>query len=395
MDKRYQVFVSSTYEDLREERQEVMQALLELDCIPAGMELFPAADDDQWTLIKRVIDDCDYYIVVIGGRYGSIGTSGISYTQMEYEYAILQGKPVIAFLHKDPEALLSGKCEKSPEGKEKLEIFRGLVQRKMCKFWVTPADLGSVVSRSLVKLIKTNPAVGWVKADRLPEESTAEEILRLRKRIEELETQLQQSLVTSPSGTEHLSQGDDLVNLRYSFGAFKTSRFSADVTYSATFETTWNELFSAISPLLVDEASEVVLRKALDGFVESKNLPSLEENEELKEYRLASFSLNDEDFQTVKVQFIALKLMTKSTKKKARSVSDKAAYWMLTPYGESVMLALRAIRRKSEVGPAGLPSAAAAIPAGAAVRATLRLICGYGASGSGKLEDYGSIISSV
>lgn len=40
MDKRFQVFVSSTYEDLQEERREVMQALLELDCIPAGMELF-------------------------------------------------------------------------------------------------------------------------------------------------------------------------------------------------------------------------------------------------------------------------------------------------------------------------------------------------------------------
>ena len=62
--KKYQVFVSSTYEDLKEERKEVMQALLELDCIPSGMELFPAADDDQWTLIKRVINECDYYIVI-------------------------------------------------------------------------------------------------------------------------------------------------------------------------------------------------------------------------------------------------------------------------------------------------------------------------------------------
>ena len=53
MEKKYQVFVSSTYDDLRPERQEVIQALLELDCIPAGMELFPAADDDQWTLIER------------------------------------------------------------------------------------------------------------------------------------------------------------------------------------------------------------------------------------------------------------------------------------------------------------------------------------------------------
>lgn len=72
MDKKYQVFVSSTYIDLVEERQEVMQALLELDCIPIGMELFPAADEEQWSLIKRLIDDCDYYILIVGGRYGSV-----------------------------------------------------------------------------------------------------------------------------------------------------------------------------------------------------------------------------------------------------------------------------------------------------------------------------------
>ena len=47
MNKKYQVFVSSTYKDLTEERQEVIQALLELDCIPVGMEMFPAADDDR------------------------------------------------------------------------------------------------------------------------------------------------------------------------------------------------------------------------------------------------------------------------------------------------------------------------------------------------------------
>ena len=62
MDKRYQVFVSSTYEDLQAERREVMQALLALDCIPTGMELFPAADEESWTLIKRFIAGCDYYL---------------------------------------------------------------------------------------------------------------------------------------------------------------------------------------------------------------------------------------------------------------------------------------------------------------------------------------------
>jgi hypothetical protein len=65
MDKRYQVFVSSTFVDLQNERQKVIHALLEQDCFPSGMELFPAANDDQWTLIKKVINECDYYLVII------------------------------------------------------------------------------------------------------------------------------------------------------------------------------------------------------------------------------------------------------------------------------------------------------------------------------------------
>src|SRR5712691_7499422 len=104
-EKRYQVFVSSTYDDLQEERREVMQALLELDCIPAGMELFPAADETQWSLIKRIIDDCDYYIVIVGGRYGSTNSAGMSDTEMEYRYAMEQGTPSIAFLHREPGVL--------------------------------------------------------------------------------------------------------------------------------------------------------------------------------------------------------------------------------------------------------------------------------------------------
>jgi hypothetical protein len=97
MDKRYQVFVSSTFEDLQEERREAMQALLSLDCIPTGMELFPAADDESWELIKRFIAGCDCYIVVVGGRYGSVGEDRKSYTEMEYDYAVAAGLPVLAF----------------------------------------------------------------------------------------------------------------------------------------------------------------------------------------------------------------------------------------------------------------------------------------------------------
>ncbi|NQU53007.1 MAG: DUF4062 domain-containing protein [Bacteroidetes bacterium] len=131
MEKKYQFFISSTYVDLVEERKEVIQALLELDCIPVGMELFPAANEDQWTLIRELIDTCDYYLLIVGGRYGSLNSAGISYTQMEYEYAIKKGIPVIAFTPSNPEEIPVGKTDKDPEKSEKLKTFLDLVQKKM------------------------------------------------------------------------------------------------------------------------------------------------------------------------------------------------------------------------------------------------------------------------
>src|SRR5271154_5705514 len=103
MDKRYQVFVSSTYADLKEERRTIIQTLIEMDCIPAGMELFPAADEEQFEFIKSIINDCDYYLLIIGGRYGSTTPDGLSYTEKEYDYAIQRGIKVIALIHEKPE----------------------------------------------------------------------------------------------------------------------------------------------------------------------------------------------------------------------------------------------------------------------------------------------------
>lgn len=263
MERKYQVFVSSTYKDLTEERQEVIQALLELDCIPVGMELFPAADDDQWTLIKRLIDDCDYYILIVGGRYGSMNKSGISYTQMEYEYALLSEIPIISFLHKNPENISVGKSEKDSDLIIKLESFKELAQKKMCRYWESPVELGSLVSRSLVKLIKDKPRDGWVKASLIPSEDTTKELLRLKSENEFLEAELVRAKNIAPEGTENLSQGDDNAELNYEFNAkavdWKTT--PTNEYYESDLNATWNELFAVISPLMIDEVSEATLRE--------------------------------------------------------------------------------------------------------------------------------------
>lgn len=70
--RKFSIFISSTYEDLKEERQALVGVALENNFIPVGMEQFHAAPTSQWNVITKMIDECDLYLLVIGGRYGSI-----------------------------------------------------------------------------------------------------------------------------------------------------------------------------------------------------------------------------------------------------------------------------------------------------------------------------------
>jgi hypothetical protein len=347
MDRRYQVFVSSTYEDLREERQEVMHALLELDCMPSGMELFPAANEDQWTLIKKVIAECDYYLVISAGRYGSLGPGGQSYTEMEYRHALELGKPVIAFLHKNPLQLLASAVEQTDAGKERLKTFRTLLQSKMCKYWETPAELGSVVSRSLVRLTKTTPAVGWIRADDATEALAAPEVLRLRKRIEELEGSLQQARTSAPPGTEKLASGEQEYQLDFIFET--TDAKFKSWTWTWSVNVSWDDIFYDVGPLMLSEASDVQLRLALNSTVRDRTEKAREKDKRLKDQTAGSFKISDHDFQTIKIQLRALGLISRSVR--PRSIKDTATYWTLTPYGDQVLTTLRAIPSSDDEAP--------------------------------------------
>ena len=97
MDKKYQVFVSSTYDDLKKEREQVVAAILKMGHIPIGMEMFNASDDEQWRIIEAHIRQSDYYVVVIAHRYGSTTPDGTSYTEKEYDFALKNGVPILGF----------------------------------------------------------------------------------------------------------------------------------------------------------------------------------------------------------------------------------------------------------------------------------------------------------
>lgn len=188
---RYQVFISSTFDDLQQERRAVLDAILKDGHIPAGMELFPALDVNAWEVIKRVIDESDYYLVVVGGMYGSTDREGISYTEREYEYARSKGIPVLAFLSRDPAAIPAEKSELRKGARRKLSSFRRKLQKRhTCGYWLEAHDLRADVPRSLTGQINLHPGVGWIRASDVPDAGDTATALRdLRSALDEVAEQ--------------------------------------------------------------------------------------------------------------------------------------------------------------------------------------------------------------
>jgi hypothetical protein len=333
MDKRYQVFVSSTYIDLKDERQSVLQTLMEMDCIPAGMELFPAADEEQWEFIKKVIDDCDYYLLVIGGRYGSTAEDGLSYTEKEFDYAVSKGIKVIALLHESPETLPRSKSEMSEELFDKLQAFREKVSDgRLVRFWKEPAQLPGEVALSLNKTIKMFPAVGWVRADSSASPELLAEINTLRKRNDALVLQLEehksdQSLIPS----EELADWDSEIELK---GTYKTyARSMHDRTQNNTWSkvVTWRQLFSDLSPFLADKAFD----NDVNNFIAEQF-----SNTDRANINISALLIETQILYTIRIQLLALGLI-------AINNDAPQAQWSLTEYGMQSMLKARVVGKSA------------------------------------------------
>ena len=246
--KRYQVFISSTYSDLKDERSRVMKSIMDLDCIPAGMELFPAIDEEQFEFIKRVIDDCDYYILIVGGKYGSMTESGISYTEMEFDYAMSKRIPVMAFLHNNLNDIPSGKVEMEPATRQKLEQFREKVKKgRLVKFWNTPENLTSEVIISLAQTIKTRPGVGWVRANIQTNTESLRELNELRKEVEALR-EYKNKREDTLGYAFNIADWDEpfALHLEDEYTPIPILNDSLDIEIPDTIEKTWEEWFKLI-----------------------------------------------------------------------------------------------------------------------------------------------------
>jgi hypothetical protein len=329
MNKKYQVFISSTYSDLVEERAEITKSILDLGHIPAGMESFLSADVEQFSYIKKVIDQCDYYVLIIAGRYGSEDVDGIGYTEKEFDYAVSTGKVVLALIHSDLGSLPAKFVDDDAIKKEKLKKFGEKVKTgRLVSFWTSKDDLKAKVIISLSKATSESPGVGWIRGNAAASEDILAEINRLRIENDSLKAdKLNLSKQLKPD-LNNIADFDDKFKFKYNYRDDSGARvrvYEREVTLS------WKEIFSAVGPRLVRPSLDAVISTGLVSYlgeVKGKN---------------SVISIFDHDKNVIKIHLSALGLIKiEAAEAKGGGISE---FISLTALGRAKLTEIMAVRK--------------------------------------------------
>lgn len=307
MNKKLQVFISSTYIDLIEERQAAVQAVLDAGHIPAGMELFKAGNTSQLETIYKWIDNSDVYMLILGGRYGSIEEkTGKSYTQLEYEYAIDKGLPVFSVVLRDD--FLKRKSDILGEERtiEKSNIsqynnFKNLVMSKIVREVSDCKDIMLAVHTTLKDFMEEYKFVGWVRsnstelnADLLKQINDMSNLISdLKKEKDRLRQELDD---LNQSFESNLAFEGQLIQIegkyQENYGRPGASHF---VDRAVSKEITWDKMFILWAPYLIQTSNYYRAKQSLERA--------------LKDYMGHYFEMRDNLFQTIKIQYHALGLI--------------------------------------------------------------------------------------
>ena len=332
--KRYQIFISSTYNDLKEERQAVLESILKLRHIPVGMEQFVATNEEQFGYIKRLIDETDYYVLIIGNRYGTLGEDGISYTEKEFDYAVSKNIPILAFVHSDPNSFSFEKSEKTEIARKKLEKFRDKVEhnRLVSLFpWNGPDSLSKEVVVALVNAFNDFPRSGWERVTsydnselliqindlRMENSMLKEENERLQFR-EELNEAVNEKINTFP--------WDNTITL--------IGRSSKDEKYKnieIPFDISWRQIFSIWGGYLLEER-DVLKYELKEAFFGDGN---------------DGFQISNVDYQYILFEFIRIGLI--KIEKKKLILTEEGKKFLISSFTETSSLISQNIAYVKEV----------------------------------------------
>jgi predicted DNA binding CopG/RHH family protein len=342
-DKRYQVFISATYTDLREERGVLLQTLPTLGCLPTTVEAHTQSLSTMVN-IRRRIDDCDYFLLLVGSRYGSLMPSGVSYTHMEYVYAATKQKPILVLMHESPETRAEDLQEQKVEGKLKFGDFRKVLQRERehIVYWRDAKDLASALHNAIPALLRRHPTVGWARISkdgvaRAPANAELEkECELLRKRVKELEAEREKWLSSAVGSTENLAKGEDLLDVVYRCKAYAGGNCQ-DVNGKTRLS--WNELLVSFGSNLLQAQTEEFMAAKINERLQKNALVEIQK-EYPKTHAVVDVQISPSSFNAIKMQFRVLGVIQRVTRD-----NDQKQWWQMTAVGERNLTTIMSVRR--------------------------------------------------
>jgi hypothetical protein len=324
---KYQIFVSSTYDDLQKERQQAIKAILEMGHIPVGMEMFSAGDESQWQLIQRQIDDCDYYIVIVAHRYGSMDGE-ISYTEKEYNYAVQRSIPVLGFILDDKAKWAKVRMDNEPRKLELLNAFKGKIRNKLVDNWSTSQELKSKVAIALIKQMNINPRDGYVKSSKASSPEILNEIGRLSKENASLREKIKELSAVSENAKK--TNKEKVLGILRSNTAKLWFAYEPDKGWENEKKVTYESLFLTLSPQLMVEKS----LKDKDVYL------GLMYNPDVKRNLRGSYPVPQNTVKAIFADFHILDLVSISDKPR-RKAEDSNEYWTMSEFGKQIYSYLR------------------------------------------------------
>lgn len=327
MANKYQIFVSSTYEDLKEDRDVVIKSILEMGHIPVGMEMFSAADEEQWSIIKRQVDQSDYYVVIVANRYGSVTDEGVSYTEKEYDYAVSKDIPTLGFILDSDAKWPTKYTDTTPDKVSSLNEFKSKVKQKHVSFWKNRDDLYGKCAVALMKAFTAYPREGWVRSSQATDVKLSNELARLSAENRTLREEINRYKSERDKG--ELEEVRDILRI------LRGNERSVHICYKGKNEfekvedTSLFSIFLTLAPeLLIENSVEDMSRYTAQMI--GKVLP--------KDFRY-EFPVPSNSIKDWMADFSTLGLVRPSDKKKP--VADKSEYWTLTEKGKRILAATR------------------------------------------------------
>lgn len=294
LDKRYQVFISTSGSDMQPERVVLAQTLVGMGFFSWGLE---NRTPISTTFARRQIDDCDYVVILLGSMYGEQSVSGVGYMQLEYIYAATKQKPIIVFMHENPETRDLSLQDAKPELKEKFKEFRQQLQQEVDQIFTyrTLRDLELAVRLNMSQILERYPVVGWVRPQNT--QTLQDEIDRLKSKNIQLETEVGTKSADPFLSLPKVSMHDDFT-FEYRMHAYQDGNLK-ELNVKRTM--TWLQLLSVLGPVFKEAASEDYFSKRMNEFLNETGLKDARQ-EMPKAHAVARAQINIRALHNIKMQ---------------------------------------------------------------------------------------------